>query len=172
MNYRNLLTYVFYVVLFSAVQVLLVRNFVLFGMAFCYLYVGFLLLLPMDTKRSNLMLIGFFFGWLMDIFYDTGGMHAAASVAMCYMRPTLVRFLTPVGGYDSSVELSVKSLGLQWFITYAFGNILIHHIVLFYLEVASFHLFFYTIIKVICSSLLTLFVLVLTEYLIYSPNKL
>lgn len=171
MTFRTYLSYFLYFLLFAVAQILVVRQFVLFGMAFCYVYVGFLLLLPMDTKRSYLMLIGFATGLIMDTFYNTGGIHAFACVFMCYMRPMVVRFLTPVGGYDESVDLSVKSLGLQWYITYAFGNILIHQLILFYLEVASFHLFFYTIIKVICSSLLTLLVLVITEYLIYSPNK-
>ncbi|HNT49572.1 MAG TPA: rod shape-determining protein MreD, partial [Cyclobacteriaceae bacterium] len=44
------------------VQVLLLRNLVLFNTAFCFLYIAFILLLPIETNSLILMLAGFLLG--------------------------------------------------------------------------------------------------------------
>ena len=64
-------------------QVLLLRNLVLFNSAFCFLYIAFILLLPIEWNSLVLMVIGFFLGFTIDIFYDSMGLHAMATVVVC-----------------------------------------------------------------------------------------
>jgi len=116
-------------------------------------------------------LIGFATGVTTDYFYNTMGIHTAACVLITYLRPFIVRFLTPRGGYEQNVEPTLKSMGLEWFIVYSSIFILIHHIALFYIEASEISLFFFTFGKVIMSSLFTLIILIVTQYLFYSPRK-
>ena len=54
---------------------------------------------------------------------------------------------------------------MKWFFYYAAFLIVIHHTVLFYLEVFSFHEFFSTLLRVLLSSAFTLALVFLAEYL-------
>ena len=58
----------FFIYLFY--QVLVLQNVVLFHTAFCFLYVAYLLLLPVETNPLILMAIGFVFGFAVDLFYE------------------------------------------------------------------------------------------------------
>ncbi|HMT30864.1 MAG TPA: rod shape-determining protein MreD, partial [Bacteroidia bacterium] len=55
--------------------------------------------------------------------------------------------------------------GFTWFLIYAASLTLIHHSVLFYIEVFRFSEFFSTFLRVILSSLATLVVIMISQYL-------
>ncbi len=171
MNTSIILKHIVSMVLLFLIQLLLVRNFVLFGVAFSFVYIGMIAFLPVETNRSVLITIGFVIGFIMDLFYDTLGMHTAACVLVCYFRKYLVHFLTPTGGYDNNISLSIKDLGLTWYIPYLFIFVFIHHFALFFLEIASLHLFFYTLLKIFCSTIFTVLLLTIGEFLIYPPSN-
>jgi len=65
------------------------------------------------------------------------------------------------------MEARLSILGIGWFIRYAFVLILAHHTVLLYLEAFNSSLFFFTFLKVLLSSFATLFIIVLSQFLIY-----
>lgn len=171
MNTGVIIKHIISVIFLFLIQLLLVRNFVLFGVAFSFIYVGILAFLPVDTNRSVLISVGFLIGIVMDLFYDTLGMHAASCVLVCYLRTYLVNFLTPTGGYDNNISLSIKDLGLGWYLPYLIIFVFIHHFALFFLEIASFHLFFYTLLKIIASTLFTVLLLTIGEFLFYPPSN-
>src|SRR5210317_1682358 len=60
-----------------------------------FIYPLFLMLLPLRTPLSLLLLIGFFIGLSVDAVYDSLGIHASASVFMAYMRPRTLKWLSP-----------------------------------------------------------------------------
>ncbi len=154
---------VFFVYLFF--QVIILKNAVLFHTAFCFLYVAFLLTLPVETSKIVLMLAGFALGFLIDIFYDTLGLHAMASVLIMYLRNYWLTALTPQGGYDSSSVPSLAAYGTQWFIIYTLPLLIVHHTALFYTEAGGFGYFWHTLTKVLASSGFTLVAVLLVEYI-------
>jgi len=157
--------------LYFLVQVLLVRNLVLFDSAFCFVYIAFILLLPIEAGPLMLMSLGFLSGLTIDIFYDSLGIHAAASVLTAYLRTHWIGLLTPRGGYEQGMAISVKSMGLEWFATYSFLLIFLHHTTLFFLEAASTEWFLYTLGKVFFSSLLTFIMVIIFQYLFYGSRR-
>jgi hypothetical protein len=168
---RGFISYIFFFILYLTIQILFVRNLVLLNFAFCYIYVAFLLLLPLEINPLLYMLIGFGTGVITDYFYNTMGIHTAACVFITYLRPMILRFLTPRGGYEQGYEPTLKSMGLEWFMIYSSIFILLHHVALFYIEASELSLFFFTLGKVIMSTLFTLIILVVTQYLFYYPRK-
>jgi hypothetical protein len=151
--------------LYLIVQVLLLKNLVLFNTAFCFLYIAFLLLLPVELNVLILMIIGFITGFTIDIFYDSLGMHAFALVVISYLRNYWLTAITPQGGYDTGSRPSLADNGLQWFIVYSLPLVFIHHFTLFFIEASGFGHFWHTMLKVVMSVLFTLLVMLILQYL-------
>ena len=150
--------------LYAAAQVLFVRNLELWHYAFCYVYVAFLLLLPFETSSVLLLVLGFAAGLVMDVFYDTLGIHAAACVLMAFLRPTVIRVITPRSDLDDGTQLSLKSMGPPWFLSYAVVLVFVHHAFLFFLEAANPSLFWPALFKTMASTAFTTLVIVIIQY--------
>ena len=147
------------------VQVLLLRNLVLFNTAFCFLYIAFILLLPIETNSLILILAGFLLGFTVDIFYDSMGLHALATVMMAYLRNYWLSAITPQGGYENNATATIAANGLQWFLVYSLPLVFLHHLVLFFVEASGFTMFWYTMLKIVASLLFTMSVIVLLQFL-------
>lgn len=154
---------------FILIQTILIRHLVLWDTIFCFIYLAPLLYIRMDINRSYYMLLGFLTGFFMDLFYDTLGIHAAACVIMCFCRSYVVNLFTPIGGYDEGFSISIHYPGVRWFVTYSAILLFVHHLVLFYVEASSFNMFFYTFLKVVCSTIMS-FSLIVGQQLLFTSN--
>ena len=170
MTGSNILRAVFGLALYFLVQVFVLKDIVLFGEAFCFLYVFALLLLPLEVKTIPLMLLGFLYGLAIDAFYDTTAMHAAGLVLITFLRSTWVNANTPRGGYEENVPPTLLNMGLIWFTAYALPLVLLHHLVFFYIDVAGTETFKPLVTKVLSSTLFT-FIFGLTIQLLFYQRK-
>ena len=165
---RQIFSFVFYFLL----QIWVFRHFVVFdGLAVCYAYVGFLLLLPFETGKILLLFLGFQTGLFVDIFSNTLGIHTAACVLLAFLRPYIIQLITPRGGYEDNEVLSLQNMGTGWFLPYLLMLTLIHHTALFFIEAAQFGNFFLTLAKAICSTLFTSLLLVIFQFLFYRGSR-
>jgi len=164
MTLREILNVVFLFVLYLVLQVLLVRNLVLFDVAFCFIYVGCLLLLPYELSLTATLLIAFLTGLVVDMFYNTLGMHAAASVLTAYIRPAIVRFQASQRGFESRIFFSIHEMGSGNFFYYVVVLTLIHHAALLFIEANSLLLFLPTLFKTVASTLFTSVSIMLVQY--------
>ncbi len=146
-------------------QVMLFNKLVLLGKGFAFVYIGFLLTFPFELGIIAAMSIGFATGISMDIFSNTLGVHASASVLLMYMRPTLFKLFTPHGGYPVGAKPTPTIMGFSWFSTYALILIFFHNTWLFIVEAGGFNLFLFTIQKIILSTFLTFSIIVIIQYL-------
>lgn len=161
MNFNVVKTIGFF--LFLLVQVLLFKNVVLFHTAFCFLYVVYLLTFPVETNPLLMMTIAFAMGLGVDIFYDSMGLHAMASVFMVYVRGYWLARITPQGGYDRNSLPTLAMNGVQWFVVYALPLVFLHHAVLFFAEAGGADYFWFTFFKVLMSTLFTVVCIVISE---------
>jgi hypothetical protein len=152
-------------------QVLVLNNIQLGGFINPYLYVLFILMLPFETPKSVLLIASFVLGLFIDMFSNTMGMHAAACVFMGFCRPFATIYISPRGGYEFGVLPTVKDLGFRWYITYAGIMVFLHHLILFFIEVFRFSDFFLTLNRVFLSTVFTLLLVVISQYLIYGKGK-
>jgi hypothetical protein len=164
MTSNLLFTHIIRFGIYLGLQIFLFRYLVLFNIAFCFIYIGVILSLPKEISHTNLIFISFFSGLLIDAFYNTMGMHAAACTLIGYLRPLILRLITPQRGYDEKSDLSIKSMGLIWFFTYSGILVFLHLFFIFFLELGSFSMFFTTILKIISSLVFTIFLIVLFQY--------
>lgn len=160
---KNILRFLFFILL----QVTIIRHLDL-GIFFNpFLFIGAILMLPFRLNKSYVLIIAFATGLIIDMFYNTMGMNAAACTFMAFFRPWVLRIYSPTGDYNADAAATINSMGIRWVIGYAGTLIFLHHIVLFYLEMFSFHDFFITLIKVILSGLTTLILLLVTQVLFF-----
>ncbi len=136
------------------------------GMAIPYLYVIIILLLPLETPRWLELIIGLIVGLSVDMFTNTLGIHASATVLLAFMRPVLLKWIAPRDGYEFGVKPTIADLGLSWYLKYAGVLILIHHVWLFFIEVYSFTGFFHTLLRALVSAAFTLVLAILAQYLV------
>ncbi len=161
----EILKIVFRFIILIAVQVLVLNHVEISGYINPFLYVLFILMLPVRTPRIVLLIIAFATGITVDLFTNTTGMHAAACVLVAYLRPGWLKIIAPRDGYDPEAVPSVKQFGFQWFIIYSTVMVIVHHVVLFYIEVFRFSEFFSTFIRAIISAAVTLLLIIITQYL-------
>ena len=118
-------------------QVLILNNVHIAGYATPFLYVYFILKFASGTSRNELMLWAFFLGLTVDIFSDTPGMNAAATVFLAFVRPTFLRLFTPRDTLDSIIP-SIRTMGISSFLKFAVTSVFVHHLVLLGIEFFSF----------------------------------
>ncbi len=152
-------------------QVLILKNIELGKYINPFIYVLFIIALPFETPKWLLLLCGFILGITIDMFYDTMGMHAAAGVFMAYIRPSILNLFSPREGYEFGTQPTIQYLGVPWFISYSGILIVLHHFVLFYLEVFRFSEFLSTLLRVIVSSFATILLVVVTQYLFQNRKE-
>ena len=158
-------------ILLVSLQVLIVKNIELGRFINPFIYVLFIIMLPFETPNWLILLLGFLLGISVDMFYNTPGMHASASVFMAFCRPAVLKIFSPREGYEYGTQPTIQYLGVPWFLSYAGILIFLHHFALLYLEVFGFSEFFSTFWRVVCSSVFTLLLVVLSQYLFYKSKE-
>ncbi|CAI8157740.1 MAG: Uncharacterised protein [Formosa sp. Hel3_A1_48] len=112
-------------------QVLICNQMNFLGSISPYIYVLFILIYPVKNNRLSFIFISFVLGILIDIFMDTGGAHAAASVTIAYMRPVFLKF--SFGAAYEYQAIKFNDADLLPRVIYFTLLILIHHFILFIL---------------------------------------
>jgi len=150
------------------VQVVICNNINFFGYINPYIYIIFIFLFPIKENRLVLLLVSFILGMLVDMFSDSGGVHAAAAVSLAYIRPVLLKTSFGLLYEHHSIKFSTTNIGSL--ITYvAFGTVL-HHFILFSLEVFNISSILLILQKTLFSSIFTIILSVLI-IILFSRNQ-
>ena len=170
MGLNNVLIQVFRFIILLAVQILVMSNIKLFGYSSPFIYIIFILGFPLNTNKNLLIFLGFLLGLSMDIYSNTGGVHAGACVLIAYLRPTLLKISFGVSFEHNNIKLTQAELKQQ--IVYLVSMVFIHHLTLFALENFSIKLFLQTLESTFVTSILSS-ILIYCIIIIFSriPNR-
>jgi hypothetical protein len=130
------------------------------------------LILPISLKPWQVVVISFFVGMVLDIFSSTPGLHMAASGFIGYLRIFYLKFACSKEDFEGSIEPNISKKGLVWFLIYITSFTLVHHILLFYLEIYSIREFFQTFLRVITSSVFSILIMGISQLLFYKGSNL
>ncbi|TDQ13777.1 rod shape-determining protein MreD [Algoriphagus boseongensis] len=171
MNFRNLILFTLRLILLVLVQIFFLKNLALFGQAFAFLYLLGLLILPLNLRTIPLLLIAFGMGLVIDVFYETIGMHTAAATFMAFARPIWLKAVSPTGGYDDMQYPTLSEMGTGWFLSYAFPLVFAFSIVFFSIDHWGFGSFFSVLNKSFFSSTLTCLLAILVQLLFFKRRR-
>lgn len=137
-----------------------------------YFYFVLILWLPFKITRINLLLMAFLIGSLVDWFFKTPGLHAAASLLIAYLRPYLINLLLPKEATEwGSEEPSTKTMGSMPYTIYVVILTLFHHSYLIFLEWLQFGSFLYFIAKLLATGLVSLLLILIADLFFNRKSK-
>ena len=148
------------------IQVLFLNQVQFSGYINPYIYILFVLLLPLSSPRYIVLISAFFIGLVIDVFSNSLGIHSASTVFIAYVRPVVVGLISN-REEDRSEYPGLHQNKFFWFLYYTSIIVILHHSVLFYLEVFTLSDFFGTLYRVFLSSVFSIFIIVLSQYLIF-----
>tara|TARA_R110002049_G_scaffold5422_1_gene37562 strand:+ start:7675 stop:8181 length:507 start_codon:yes stop_codon:yes gene_type:complete len=141
------------------VQVLIFNQINFMGYINPYIYILFIVLYPTKNNRAVFIFLSFLLGLTIDLFLDTGGIHAAASVFIAYVRPVVLRSSFGVLYENYAIKFNNVEFGAK--LTYITILTLLHHLVLFYLEIFSISKIILVLQKTLFSSIFTILLIIL-----------
>ncbi|MDT0674993.1 rod shape-determining protein MreD [Autumnicola musiva] len=141
-------------------QVLVLNNINFLGYINPYLYFLFILLYPFNSNRSLFLLLAFLLGISIDVFEDSGGIHAAACLVAAFVRPQFLRFSFGISYDHQTLRLSVTPFGAR--LSYVFLMVMVHHLILFSLEMFSLNHILLILKKTLFSGIFTIILVFLS----------
>nr|WP_299603734.1 rod shape-determining protein MreD [uncultured Aquimarina sp.] len=141
------------------VQVFILNNINFWGYLNPYIYIIFILLSPININKSLFLVLSFILGITIDLFGDSGGVHATACISIAYLRPVILRSVFGLSYEFQTVKLSKVNFGQR--LAYVTLMIFIHHIILFTLEIFNFSHILLIAKKTLFSSLFSIIVIML-----------
>ncbi len=159
--------YFIHFVILALAQIFIFNHIQFSNLFNAYIYILFVILLPFDVPKSFLLLSAFLLGLCIDLFSNTLGMHAAASTLAAFIRPNILQSFSPRDGYEPGTLPRIYYYGFTWFLQYALVIIFVHHFTLFFIEAFRFTNFFYTLLRVILSTIFTTSLVLISQYFIF-----
>lgn len=144
-------------------QLLIFSNIEFSGYVNPYVYVMFILILPFSIPSWFLLILAFFTGLVVDLFSGTLGVHAFATVMAGFVRPWILSLNITSEVNDPDMSPSLYRNSLRWFLFYTVTVVFVHHLSLFLVEVFTFSNFFHTLLRVLLSTAVTTFFIMLFD---------
>lgn len=166
---RTLINIIRFIALVIA-QVLIVNHIRLGGFVHPYIYLIFVMLLPVNMPGWQQLLLGFAMGLVIDLLMGTLGMHAGATTLMAFCRPGIIRLVSGTQKLENIREPNIDQLGFPWFLRYTLSMVTVHNFTLFMLEGFSFHLVGQALLRILVSVPVSIFLIMVILYL-FAPNK-
>lgn len=147
-------------VLLIFLQVMILNNINVAGYINPYIYILFILLFPLDGDKGLLIFLGFLLGLSIDIFEDSGGVHAGACAFIAYIRPIVLKYSFGVSYEYKSVK--IKRADAMERLTYIASLVFMHHLIMFTLEIFSFKHILLILKSTLFSGIFTIVIIICT----------
>ncbi len=142
-----------------ALQVLVLNHINFLGYINPYLYILFIILYPVKNNRMLFIFISFLLGLSVDLFSDSGGVHAAASVTLAFIRPAFLKSI--FGALYEHQTVKFNTIDFAPKLVYISLMTLVHHFILFSLEIFNISKIILIAQKTLFSSIFTIILCVL-----------
>ncbi len=168
---QTILKYTGKLLLLVLFQVVILNQIRFSGYMTPYVYVAFILLLPLNFPKTGLLILAFILGIIMDSFSDSLGMHTSACLFMAFLKPTVINIVSGKREYGDDISPTIKNMGIRWVIFYTFLMVFLHHLFLFFIEIFSFREFFSTITRAFLSSLFSTLLLIIGYFIFEKSTR-
>ncbi|MEH6659443.1 rod shape-determining protein MreD [Leeuwenhoekiella marinoflava] len=147
---RNIIRFVFLIL----VQIAIFNHINFLGYINPYPYLLFVILFPIGDNRGLLLFLSFLLGLSVDMFSNSGGMHAASCVTVAFLRPWILQSIFGIAYEYNAVKISKAAFGER--ALYISILVFTHHLLLFFLESFNFSDIIYILKKTLFSGAFTM----------------
>ncbi|MFD1315466.1 rod shape-determining protein MreD [Namhaeicola litoreus] len=166
---REILNNVLLFISLILLQVVVLNNINFLGYINPMLYILFIFFYPVKKLDSTFLILSFLLGLCIDFFANSGGVNAAATLFIAYIRIPVIKGVLGKTELDLTA-FSFRKLKFGNMLTILFVLTLIHHFIVFQLEYFRLDNFFGILIKTFLTSIFTL-VLLLLSFIFFSKGK-
>jgi len=159
-NLKNIIIFI----VFMLLQILWFNHINLFGRFTPVIYLYPFLILPVSKDESFNLIIGFFFGLIIDIFTQTGGVFAATTVLLIYLKKFY--FLINKSPSQDVEEMKISKLSFVQKIVYFGIFIFLGLFFIYLLEAFNFKLVISKLGYIFISTLISLFFYIFIDTLL------
>ena len=164
---KSVISYIILFVILVLVQVLLMNHIVLFSSAVCFIFIYFLIKLPINLSTNWLLTLGFLLGLLVDMLSDTPGLNALCCTVLASLKRPVFFAYEQHDDQKRNVSPSIGTMGFFNFSKYVFSISAIFCLLLFFVEFVEFSDVIGILIKAGASTLFTFIVMVAIDSLVY-----
>ncbi len=144
-------------------QVVLLDHINFLGYVNPYLYIFFIIMYPLTGNKGLLIFMSFLLGLSIDMFSNSGGIHAGASVFIAWIRPLVLKYSFGVSYEYNTVKINTASFSQQ--LVFIVSMVFFHHLVLFSLEIFNTSQILFILKSALFSGVFTTILIFCTLYL-------
>jgi len=157
-------------VLLVLVQVGVLNQVQLGGFINPYLYILFVIMLPFSVPGWFILVLSFVMGLSIDMFCNSPGIHASATVFAGFLRQYIISGLMPRENTDPITSPNIRTFGIGWFFKYSLAVVVVHHVFLFVIEAFKFSDLHLVLWRALLSIIFTMLLIFMTQFL-FVRNK-
>ncbi len=158
-----LLTNIARFILLLMMQIAIFNKMDFFGYINPYPYILFILLYPVNGNKYGLLFSSFLLGIIMDMFCNSGGVHATAAISLAALRPTFFKFSFGVSYEYQTIKINDKLTPERF--SFIAISVLSHHFILFLLEAFRLSFFIEVLLRTFFSTIFTIVICIILIYL-------
>lgn len=168
MEAANIVSPFKYVLLFIVLviaQVMVCNNILLFGVAIPFVFIYFIISLPLNLNQNLLMLISFLLGLLVDLFSDTLGLNSMACLILSVIKKPVFYLYIPKEDKFKDAVPSISTMGWLNYLKYILTLSAIFCLLIFGIEFMSVSSIIRILVMAASSTLFTLILLIASDAL-------
>ena len=162
-----------YIIIFLTavlLQVLLFDNLNLSPYVFPLVYVAFIIWLPTNINHAVLILLSMVLGISIDLLSGIPGLNTIAALASGFIRPAAVNIAIGKDFARDNIMPLPYNIGNGKWLRYALLIIVVHCLIFFFFEAASFRYAGFTLLRALGSIVSTTLLVWITALLLTSDN--
>jgi hypothetical protein len=142
-----------------------------FGFFNPFVYILFLILLPLEISKTGQYILAFIIGLVVDAFLKTYGIQAFSCVLMTFSRPYIILILNGLKPFDTGVKPVPGVKDFTWILIYTLLLVFIHQLSVTTLETFQWTLWWRILWTSLVNTLFTTFIILCIEYIFYSDKN-
>jgi len=141
-----------------------------FGFLTPFVFLLFLILLPLETPKTAQYIMAFVTGFIVDAFLRTYGIQSFACVLMVFFRPYIILILNGFKSLESGVNPLPGVKDFNWILVYTLLLVFVHQITVTTLETFQWIQWWRIVWTSVVNTLFTTFLILCFEYIFYSKK--
>ena len=135
---KAILGYILLFVLLILAQVLIFNHIILFSVAVAFIFIYFIISLPMSLPTNWLLILSFITGFVVDIFSDTPGVNTLSCVILAILKRPIFYAYVPRDDKTKVMHPTIFTLGWSVYSKYLLTMCGIYCFLVFSIEYFSF----------------------------------
>ena len=164
---KRVITYAILFIVLVAVQALLLNHIVLFNRAVRFIFIYFILKLPLNLNTNLLLTLGFLLGLTVDLLSDTPGVNALSCTVLSTLKRPVYYAYEQHDDQKRGIEPGMASMGRLTFSKYLLSMSAIYSLLAFFVEFINFTSVAGILINAVSSTIFTFLVILAVDSLLY-----